>query len=103
VGAEIDERAWPDDPELERAAGTLGCPIAALRFGPSDDYELLLAIDPASRNTMAAIALEHGVPLTVVGRFTSNAGELQRAAGTAREPLTDPGFDHFAAPAGEGP
>ena len=40
----LEEAALPDDPALDAAARALACPPDALRFGPSDDYELLLAI-----------------------------------------------------------
>jgi thiamine monophosphate kinase len=97
VGAEIDDALFPPDPELERAAAHLGLPLDALRLGPSDDYELLLAIDPARWDAMASIARDHEAPLTTVGRFTVRAGEIVRAGGGER-PLPGRGFDHFAAP-----
>ena len=60
---------------LERAARELGVSAAALRLGPSDDYELVLAIDPAARAACEAIARAADVSLAWVGRFTERAGE----------------------------
>jgi thiamine-monophosphate kinase len=91
VGAEVDARAWPADAALERAATRLGVTASELRFGPGDDYELLLALDPAE---WSAHAGHPGV--SVVGRFTDVPGllTLRDANGSAR-PLPASGFDHF--------
>jgi thiamine-monophosphate kinase len=102
VGAEVDEAAWPDDPLLARAAGALKLEVEAIRFGPSDDYELLLAVDPAGRADCERAAGAAGLALAFVGRFTDAPGRLMlctRAdaadgAGHAR-PLDGAGYDHF--------
>ena len=85
VGAEIDEAAWP-----------AGAPPGDARFGPGDDYELLLAVDPAGREACAEAARGAGTPLTFVGRFTAEAGalKLRRAAGGVVA-LPGRGYDHF--------
>jgi thiamine-monophosphate kinase len=96
VGAEVDEPAWPDDPLLAAAAGVLGLAPAALRFGPSDDYELLLAVDPAGRADCERAAAAAGLPLAFVGRFTAAPGLLAlRATDGVPRPLGGAGHDHF--------
>jgi thiamine-monophosphate kinase len=97
VGAEIHEPSWPADDVLSLAAPALGVTVDALRFGPSDDYELLLAIDPAAQASCAAAAAKHDVSLAFVGRFTDspNVIEVRDARGGARL-LAQPGYDHFA-------
>jgi len=96
VGAEVDESAWPDDALLAGAAAALAVAPAALRFGPSDDYELLLAVDPAGRADCERVAAAAGLPLAFVGRFTAARGLLAlRAADGATRPLGGAGYDHF--------
>lgn len=98
MGAEVDEPAWPEDPLLAGAAAALGVAPAALRFGPSDDYELLLAVDPAGRSDCERAAAAAGLPLAFVGRFTAAPGLLTlRAADGAARPLDGAGYDHFGA------
>jgi thiamine-monophosphate kinase len=98
VGAEVDEGAWPDDALLTGAAVALGVAAAALRFGPSDDYELLLAVAPAGRAGCERVAAAAGLPLTFVGRFTAAPGQLTlRAADRSTRPLGGAGHDHFGA------
>jgi thiamine-monophosphate kinase len=97
VGAELDGASWPADDALAAAAVALAVPLDRLRLGPSDDYELLLAIDPAAREACAAVAARHDVPLAVVGRLTETPGVIvvRDASGEAR-PLEAGGYDHFA-------
>jgi thiamine-monophosphate kinase len=96
VGAEVEEAAWPADEPLERAARALGVEAAALRLGPSDDYELLLALDPAGRAAAEGAAARAGAPLTVVGRFTAEPSRLTlRARDGNVVPLGGGGYDHF--------
>jgi thiamine-monophosphate kinase len=127
VGADIEDFAWPDDalfettaeylftlvsnlPGLARSDPSSGPVFKAdkppfmideLRYGPSDDYELLLAIDPVKREACAKVAADAGAPLTFIGRFTAAPGTLTRiAADGTRTPLPGAGFDHFAKPDG---
>ena len=102
VGAEVDEAAWPEDPLLERVAAALGLVPEVIRFGPSDDYELLLAIDPDGRAECERAAAATGAPLAFVGRVTDAPGLLalcmRAPAGGAPgrgRPLGGAGYDHF--------
>jgi thiamine-monophosphate kinase len=118
IGATLDADAWPDDPALARAAlsviarerpgprsgsatrrppstSAVARAVRALRLGPSDDYELLLAVDPAGEATAQAIASEHQVPFTVIGTCTDAPGVLllrDRDGGTT--PIGPSSWDH---------
>jgi thiamine-monophosphate kinase len=99
VGAALDEAAWPMDPEIERAAAALDADARALRLGPSDDYELIVAIDPAAREVCASAAQKLGVSLTVMGTLTDTPGVLTlRAAGGEERTIAALGYDHLAGP-----
>jgi thiamine-monophosphate kinase len=96
VGAAVDEAEWPEDALLAGAAAALGVAPAALGFGPSDDYELLLAVDPAGRADCERAAAAAGLPLAFVGRFTAASGLLVlRTADGAARALGGAGYDHF--------
>jgi len=97
VGCDVHGRSLPVDPPLERASSALGLSLASLRFGPGDDYELLLAIDPERREACERAAHASGTPLVFAGRFTERRGELSLVtADGATRPLDPQGFDHFA-------
>lgn len=97
VGAELEARAATADPALARAAVALGVSAFDLWSGPSDDYELLLAVDPAGRARCELAAAAAGVALAFVGRFTDAPGAIARLeADGSRRPLAPAGFDHFA-------
>ncbi len=95
VGAEIDDTAWRD-PALDQAAATLATPASTLRYGASDDYELLLAITPAAREAMTAAAAQTHTPLTFVGHCTTEHAILLRGAEGDLKPLSLGGWDHFS-------
>jgi len=100
VGVELDSAAMPADPELEAAAASLGVSTESLRLGASDDYELILAVDPSAEQPLIAEARACGVLVSIVGRFTGNRGELSIHDGSgAKRPLIERGYDPFAASA----
>jgi thiamine-monophosphate kinase len=97
VGARVEDALWPRDPALAAGAVALRVEADALRFGPSDDYELLLAVNPARRAEAEALAGERGVPLCFVGRFTESPARVWIDGNGAETPLPDGGWDHFGA------
>jgi thiamine-monophosphate kinase len=100
VGAALDEAAWPMDSEIERAAAALGADARALRLGPSDDYELIVALDPAARQACALAAQRLGVPFTFIGRLTDTPGVVTlRDAGGQQRTIEAVGYDHLEGPA----
>jgi thiamine-monophosphate kinase len=97
VGAEIRAEPGTADPWLARAADTLGVSAFDLWVGPSDDYELLLAVDPAQRARCEQAAGAAGATLAFIGRFTDARGAIACLEGDgSRRVLGSAGFDHFA-------
>ena len=120
IGATLDAHGWPDDPALAQAAlrvwarerpvartgstvrrppspAALARTIETLRLGPSDDYELLLAVDPAGETSALAIAAEHRTPLSFIGTCTDAPGVLllrDRSGHTT--PIHASSWDHRA-------
>lgn len=64
-------------------------------LAPSDDYELLLAIDPARLAHLEAVARQAGAPLTVIGRCMAE-GLVLRGVDGERRAMEPRGYDHFA-------
>jgi len=100
VGAEVDVAAFASDPALEHAARALSLSLETLRYGPSDDYELLLAVDPARQDACAKAAESFDAPLSFIGRITDAPGLLFEVGRGERRPLAAEGFDHFGGSAG---
>ncbi len=104
VGAVIDAEALPGDPALAAVAralarGTSAAAVAraeeALRFGPGDDYELLLAITPGALGRCGVLARRAGVRLSAIGRVTNAPGRLRLRRRDGEGPLPGRGHDHF--------
>ena len=96
VGAEIAAGAGAGDALLARAAAQLGVTGFDLWGGPSDDYELLLAVDPAGRARCEQAAGAAGATLEFIGQFTDACGVIARLDTDGTRRTLDPaGFDHF--------
>ena len=111
VGARVVDELLPGDEAihgavraLTAAAGQERGPLPAeegellphLQLGPGDDYELLLAVDPAAWERCEALAAAHGAPLTLIGGFTAEPALERVRRGGAAGPLEPRGWDHFA-------
>ncbi len=112
VGARVELARLPADRALKAAARKLSAaadhereplPAAAaallvsLQLGPSDDYELLLTVDPDAWERCAEVAASTGTPLTRIGDVSEGPLlELQDLAGDVH-PLEPRGWDHFPA------
>ncbi|HET9326651.1 MAG TPA: thiamine-phosphate kinase [Candidatus Eisenbacteria bacterium] len=96
IGARLMARDWAMDPEIERAAEALGVDPVTLRLSPSDDYELLLAIDPERAASCQAVAAASGVAFAWIGLLTADRGSIaiEDASGAART-IVERGFDSF--------
>ncbi len=113
VGARIEQACLPADRALRAATRKLSAVsgegrgpspdeedalLAQLQLGPSDDYELLLALDPDAWERCAEAAAITGTSLTRIGEVTKGPMlELEGVAGDLR-PLEPRGWDHFPGP-----
>ena len=107
VGARLDAARLPASEALRAAARQLanqepGLPpaddralLTRLQLSASDDYELLLAVDPAAWAHCAALAEASGTPLAAIGELTAAAGLRLRDASGAEQALEGSGWDHF--------
>jgi thiamine-monophosphate kinase len=93
VGARICLPDLPLSPAYRRVARRLPDPFAAALAG-GEDYELVVAIPPASLERARAAARRARTPLTVIGRFVR--GEGVRVVGARGEAVSVPrGHDHL--------
>lgn len=101
VHAAIDlSDGLPGDLARLVAASGVGAELEAAKLmpgalAPSDDYELLLALDPARLSALEAVASEAGAPLTVIGHCVLE-GLVLRGVDGACHALEPRGYDHFA-------
>ena len=94
VGVVIDADALPVHAGVRDWTGRSGQDAIALALSGGEDYELALAVRPRQRSKfLAALRRCAGLPVTRVGRFTTERGYWLDRAG-ARVPLPS-GFAHF--------
>jgi thiamine-monophosphate kinase len=96
VSAWIDASAMPVDPaaaRLEKEGGDNGFSLA-LHGG--EDYQLLLAVPPASLDGLRDVAAVWDVPVTVVGEFTAGPPGVSVKFGDNLRRLRPGAHDHFA-------
>jgi thiamine-monophosphate kinase len=102
-GAVIDVERLPLDEATRAVAAALGADPLAWATGGGEDYELLVACDPAALPRLQrGLADAFRIPLTPIGEVTAGAtGVRWRSRG--REVTVARGFEHFAArPAASG-
>ena len=98
VGVRIDSEALPIDQAAREWWTARGVdPVRAAVTG-GDDYELLFAVPPKGRGPLRSV-MRHvkNPPLTKIGVFTRNSGELVIARDGHDQELPR-GFEHFAEP-----
>ncbi|MBA3439358.1 MAG: thiamine-phosphate kinase [Pyrinomonadaceae bacterium] len=97
VGATIEVERIPVDPLVEQV-GMKNHEALALALHGGEDFELLFSVRPRNR---ARVPKEvDGVPATLIGEITDEAGRLQLQEGGRTRVLKPQGFVHFA---GRGP
>lgn len=96
VGAVVRDDAFAGDESLAAAARALGSDEASLRYGASDDYELLIAIAPGAWDACARAARDAGGALLAIGTCTPERERLRERVDGSREPMRGAGWNHFA-------
>jgi thiamine-monophosphate kinase len=95
VGARVEAASVPVSAAmagLERARGGQGLPVA-LHGG--EDYELLLAVDPADFGALEELARVWGVTVTAIGEFFEGEAGVILRDGEGERALPAAGHDHF--------
>jgi len=107
VGVRILEAALTADDALETASHVLSGPmgreygassaepLARMQLGASDDYELLLMVEPTGWEHYEQIARECAVPLTHIGEVTAGDARVLVTWSGKETALDQPGWDHF--------
>jgi thiamine-monophosphate kinase len=104
LGARVEARSLPVSPamaSLERARGGEAV-LVALHGG--EDYELLLAVDPADFGALEELARVWGVTVTAIGEFLEGEPGVRVRDEEGERPLPPAGHDHFriGEPEGQG-
>ena len=84
-----------EDVPLSAAARAAGPAWLAACLGGGDDYELLMAVAPGQGEALAAETLALGVPLTKIGRFTTEAGVRVVDRDGTPHAIARHGWSHF--------
>jgi thiamine-monophosphate kinase len=97
AGATIDVALIPRSAPLAALIDGAGRDLAlACLLAGGDDYELCFMAAPASRDLVAGIARDLGVPLTRIGYVSSGSGLVVRDERGAPLATLPRSFDHFA-------
>ncbi len=96
VGIEIEEKLLPLDLEVKRLAQDLKRDSLALRINGGEEYELLMTFPFSRFSDLSMIALEQGVPLTMIGHTVSSPKKVQlRTRQGKLKPMIAKGWTHF--------
>lgn len=95
LGAVVEAEALPISPVCRAACERLGLDALEVALAGGEDYELLIAADPAAAGAVAERVAAAGGSLTPIGRMAAEAAFLCRRGGV-EEPLESVSWDHFA-------
>ena len=94
VGASIEAACLPLSPAA-RAAIAADPPRLTAALAGGDDYELLFAAPPEAESTLAALARDVGVPLTMIGHIEGGSGVRVLDVRGAAMSIAVTGYRHF--------
>ena len=96
VGVRVDAGALPIDPAARDWWTQRGVDAVVAAVSGGDDYELVFAVPSRSGRALRAVARQVAdPPLTKIGVFTTDPGELVMVNADRVAPLPE-GFQHFA-------
>ncbi|MBF0611162.1 MAG: thiamine-phosphate kinase [Magnetococcales bacterium] len=99
VGAVIHAEKLPLSPAAQRVVHRLGgvtvSEIGKLVFCGGEDYELLFAAAPACHEQIMEISQQVGVPITEIGEFTAEVGQVAVLYQGQTVRLKRAGWTHF--------
>lgn len=99
VGARVHLDRLPISPAVRSVAAALGRDPIELAVTGGEDYELLLAADPAAIQGLAeGLRAATGTPLTVIGEVVAAADGVWFVNARGEPQKLGEGFEHFARP-----
>jgi thiamine-monophosphate kinase len=96
TGLRIDTASLPITDSVRAAAELLGKDPVLFALTGGEDYELLMAVDPASVDEVTAAVNDAGVALTPVGEVQKSGIRVVALNGVDDLDIADSGWDHFA-------
>jgi len=102
VAARVEGRAVPVCGAMASLEGARGGDSLARALHGGEDYELLLAVDPARFEELQELSFVWGVPITGIGEFFEGDPVVIVRDDAGEHPLAPHGHDHFPSPAGDG-
>jgi thiamine-monophosphate kinase len=95
VASTIEAARVPLSPAAAKAVQASPQLFKAMISG-GDDYEILTAMEPSHASAFAREAIEHSIPVTVIGSIRQGAGEVDVLDAAGKPvPLDQLGFVHF--------
>jgi thiamine-monophosphate kinase len=95
LGARIEEAALPVSPAVMRLERAKGGDARAVALHGGEDYQLLLAVDPAQFEALRELAGVWGIAISGIGEFFAGGPQVVLRDGQVEHPVTALGHDHF--------
>ena len=102
LGARVEADAVPVSTAVSRLEHARGGDALSLALHGGEDYELLLAVDPARFEELKELAGVWGVPICAIGEFFEGEPMGRLRDETGDRPMPAGGHDHFLANGLEG-
>ncbi len=95
IGARIEAKLLPAQPQLEQLCSIIGADPVELQVAGGDDYHLLFTVrHGADRELLDFLKRSGGMPMYRIGTTTAGSGILLRDANGHEKDITFGGFEH---------